>query len=203
MSGGPAMRKLLVLLLFGQLAAAVPVTFRVFYASGVPAKDVLVIIQDLENHPREVFRVLSDEYGNAGRRELGSGLYRMIATAPYGIWQTTIKEFILGSPPLEMALGVEFMPTHGYGDIVVTGTTWTELQLLQADGQPLSNAQLLVRDRTATLYTERWYKTDVQGRVKVEMMSDPMILIILHHDSIMTTELPERNSPKAIKFIPD
>lgn len=196
-------RNLLFLLMFGQLAAAVPVSFRVLDASGAPAKDVLVIVQNLEKHEAEVLRVLSDEHGDAGRRELQPGLYRMIATAPYGIWQTAIKEFMVGSVPMEIALPVNGMPTHGYGDIVVTGTTWTELQFLQPDGQPLANGDVFVRDSSATLYTERWYKTDVQGRAKIEMISDPLILVILYKDSIMTTELPERNPPKLIKFSAD
>jgi len=197
------MRNLLILLLFCQLATAAPVTFSVLDVSGAPATGVLVIVQNLENHEEEVLRALTDERGDAGRRELRSGLYRMIATAPYGIWQTNIKEFMVGSVPLEIALPVQCMPTHGYGDIVVIGTTWAELHFLQPDGQPMSNAEILVRDRTATLSTERWYKTDVQGRAKIEMISDPLVLIVLHHDSAMTMEIPEHNPPKVIKFTPD
>ena len=197
------MRNFLILLLFVQLAAAAPVSFRVLDASGAPAKDVLVIVQNLENHEAEVLRALSDEHGDAGKRELRSGLYRMIATAPYGIWQTAIKEFMVLSVPLEIALPVRLMGTHGYGDIVVTGTTWTEVQFLRPDGQPLANGDVFVRDRAATMYTERWYKTDVQGRAKIEMIADPLVLVILYHDSIMTTELPEHNLPKVIKFTAD
>jgi hypothetical protein len=127
----------------------------------------------------------------------------MIATAPYGIWQTGIKEFLVGSVPVEMSLRLKLKPTHGYGDIVVVGTAWVELQVLRHDGQPASNAELLVRDREDTLYTERCYKTDAQGRAKVEMVADPLVLIILYQGGIMTTDLSKRNAPKVIKFSHD
>lgn len=60
------MRNLLMLLLFCQLAAAVPFTFRVLDMSGTPAKSVLVTVQNLENHEEEVLRALTDGHGNAG-----------------------------------------------------------------------------------------------------------------------------------------
>jgi hypothetical protein len=197
------MRAMLMLLLFCPLATAVPVKFRVLDGGGAPTTDVLVIVQNLENHEAEVLRALSDELGYAGSRELQPGLYRMIATNPYGIWQTAIKEFMVRTAPFEMALRVDPMPTHGYGDVVVVGTTWAELQVLQPDGQPVSNADLFVRDRMATLYTERWYKTDAQGHTKIEMIGDPLVVLVLYHDAMMTTELSVRNPPKVIKFSPD
>ncbi len=197
------MRTVMVLLLFCELGSATPVKFRVLDESGAPAKGVLVIVQNLETHEAEVLRILSDEQGNAGSRELPPGLYRMIGTTPYGLLLTTIKEFMVKSLPLEMALRLKFMPTHGHGDIVVVGSTWAELQVLRPDGEPASDAELLVRDRMATLYMERWYKADAQGRTKIEMISDPLVLVVLYHDAVMTTELSERNAPKVIKFSPD
>jgi|ERR1035438_2876614 hypothetical protein len=197
------MRTVVLLLLLCPFASAVPVKFRVLDGSGSPTSGVLVIVQNLENHEAEVLRALSDERGDAGSRELLPGLYRMIATTPYGLWQDVIKEFVVRSVPFEMALRVQPMPTHGYGDIVVMGTTWAELQVLQPDGQPASNANLFVRDSKATLYTERWYKTDAQGRTKIEMISDPLVVLVLYHDAMMTTALSERNLPKVIRFSPD
>jgi hypothetical protein len=197
------MRILIVLMVLCEFASAMPVKFRVRDEGGNPAKGVLVIVQNLESHEAEVLRVLSDEQGDAGSCELQPGLYRMIATTPYGLWQTKIKEFVVGSSAFEMALRLKFMPTHGYGDIVVVGTTWVELKVLRPDGEPASGAALLVRDHMATLHMERWYKTDAEGRTKIEMISDPFVLVILYHDAIMTTELAEGNVPKVIKFSPD
>jgi hypothetical protein len=193
----------MVLLLFCQLATAAPVKFRVLDESGAPIKDVLVILQNLSKHEAELLRVLSDAEGSGGGRDLQPGLYRLIATTPYGPWRTTIKEFVVKSAPQEFAIRIKPMPTHGYGDIVVVGTTWLDLQILRPDGLPASDAELLVRDRDATLYTERWYKTDAQGRTKIELVSNPLVLLVLYHDAIMTTELAESNAPKVIKFSPD
>jgi hypothetical protein len=184
-------------------AIAAPAKFRVLDESDAPLKDVLVIVQNLNIHEAELLRTLSDVEGNAGRRELQPGLYRLIATTPYGSWRTTIKEFNVTSAPVELVVRLKPMPTHGYGDVVVLGTTWVDLQILRPDGQPASDARLLARDRDATLYTERWYKTDAQGRARIEMVSDPLVLVILHQDTIMTTELSERNARKTIKFSPD
>lgn len=195
------MRSVLILLLMCPLATAVPVKFRVLDASGAPTNGVLVIVQNLENHEAEVLRALGQ--GNAGSSELQPGLYRMIATTPYGIWQTAIKEFVVRAVPFAVVLPVQPMPTHGYGDIVPLRTTRAELQVLKPDGQPASNADLLVRDRMATLYTERWYKTDAQGRTRIEMTSDPLVVLVLYHDAVMTTELSERSPSKVITFKPD
>jgi hypothetical protein len=197
------MRTLVVLLLFCQLATAAAVKFRVLDGSGAPVKDVLVIVQNLSEHEAELLRVLSDADGNGGGRDLQSGLYRVIATTPFGLWQTTIKEFVVKSSPLELVLQIKPMPTHGYGDIVVVGTTWVDVQVLRPDGRPASAAELLVRDRDATLYTERWYKTDAEGRTKIELVSDPLVLIILYDDAIMTTDVSQRNAPRVLKFSPD
>ena len=106
------------------------------------------------------------------------------------------------SSPLELVLQIKLMPTHGYGDIVPDGTTWVDLQVLRPDGLPASAAELLVRDRDATLYTERWYKTDAQGRTKIELVSNPLVLIILYEDAIMTTDVSQRNAPIVLKFSP-
>jgi hypothetical protein len=197
------MRRLVVLLLFCQIAAAAPVKFRVLDGSGAPVKDVLVIVQDLSKHEAELLRVLSDADGNGGGRDLQPGPYRVIATTPFGIWRTTIKEFVMKSTPLELVLRIQPTPTHGYGDIVVIGTTWVDVQILGPDGLPASDAELLVRDRDATLYTERWYKTDPQGRTKIEMVTDPLVLIVLYQDAIMTRDVSQRNAPIVLKFSAD
>jgi hypothetical protein len=197
------MRSVMVLYLFCQLAAAAPVKFRVVDESGAPVKDVLVVLQNLDKHEAELLRALSDAEGLVGGRELQPVFYRLIATTPYGLWRTAIREFMVKSASLELVLRLKPMPTHGYGDIIVVGTTWVDLQVLGSDGLPGSGAELLVRDREATLYTERWYKTDAQGRTKIEMVSDPMVLVVLYKDAIMTTELSQRNALNVLKFSPD
>jgi hypothetical protein len=197
------MRSVIMLFLFCQLAFATPVKFRIVDETGESVKGVLVVVQNLDNHEAELLRALSDTKGNVDGHELRPGVYRLIATTPYGLWRTTIKEFIVKSASLELVIRLKPVPTHGYGDTVVVGTSWVDLQILRADGQAAADAKLLVRDKDATLYTERWYKADAQGRIKIEMISVPLVLVILYQDSIMTTELSQGNAPKALKFSPD
>jgi hypothetical protein len=198
------MRSAILLLLCCQLASAVSVKFRVVDEGGSPVKDVLVIVDNLESHEAEVLRVLTNDRGEAGVLWLQPGLYRMIATAPYGLWQTRIKEFLVKSGPLEVVLPVKVMPTHGYGDIIVVGAPTLELQIVQSDGHPASFAQVLMRDKVATLHTEKWYKADSEGRVKAEMMADePVVAVILYQDAIMTTELPSHATGTVIRFSPN
>jgi hypothetical protein len=197
------MRSVVVFFLFCHLATATPVMFRIVDETGEPVKNVLLIVQNLDKHEAELLRALSDVEGNVGGRELQPGFYRSLATTPYGLWRTTVREFMVKSAPLEVVLRLKPMPTHGYGDITIVGTTWLDLQVLRPDGQAASNTELLVRDRDATLYTERWYKTDAQGRIKIEMVSDPLVLVVLYQDAVMTTELSRQSTPKVLKFSPD
>jgi hypothetical protein len=198
------MRIAILLLLCCQLAGAAPVKFRVVDEGGSPVNDVLVIVKNLESHEAEVLRALTNDRGDAGVRELQPGVYRIIATAPYGLWQTRIKEFLVKFAPVEVVLPVKVMPTHGYGDIVVVGAPWLELQIVQADKRPASFAEVLVRDSVATLHTEKWYKADSEGRIKVEMMvAEPVMAVVLYHDAIMTTELPAHVVGTVIRFSPD
>ena len=110
---------ILILFLFGLVpangSATFPVTIRVEDASGAVTKEVLVIVQDLDHSEHEILRTLSDQSGNVPSLQLSPGLYRVIATAPYGIWETSVSEFLVGSPPNVVIVKVQPMPTHGYG----------------------------------------------------------------------------------------
>jgi hypothetical protein len=82
---------------------------------------VLVIVQNLDAHEREVMRVLTDREGRVPAADLSSGLYRVIATAPYGTLQAKVDEFLVGSKPRSVVVTVQFLATHGYGDVVTVG----------------------------------------------------------------------------------
>lgn len=83
-------------------AATAPVKIRVEDAVGAVIKDELVIVQDLDSREHEVLRALSDQEGNVPPLQLSPGLYRVIATAPYGVWQTSVREFLVGERPTEV-----------------------------------------------------------------------------------------------------
>ena len=79
------------------------VTIKVQNASGEGERNVLVIVQNLDDHEREVTRVLTDQEGRVPAADLSPGFYRVIATAPYGLIQTKIDEFLVGSKPRNMS----------------------------------------------------------------------------------------------------
>ncbi len=175
------------------LVPQVPLTLRVEDASGARLKDELVIVQDLNAREREVLRALTDQNGNVPVPDLKPGLYRAIATSPYGLWETEIREFLVeeGSP-LEVVLKVRPMPTHGYGDIVTVGAPQSELRVLGSTGLPVSRAAVLVRDRNATPYLERWYQTDAKGLAKIELTSSPTIVVVVYQNKLTVKEISEK-----------
>jgi hypothetical protein len=98
---------------------------------------------------RKILRVLTDAGGKIPTLDLHPGLYRTIATAPYGLWQTEVQEFVVGEKPMHLALRVRPMPTHGSGDIVTIGTKRKKLKVLKSNGQAASGAEIYIRDRGA------------------------------------------------------
>jgi hypothetical protein len=135
-------------------------------------------------------RVLTDQEGRVPTADLSPGLYRVIATAPYGTLQTKIDEFLVGSKPRDVIVTVQLLGTHGYGDVVTVGPKlWTHLQVVRPDGKPAGGADVHVRDRDATLYLERWYTTDEEGRVTIEEVSDPTIVVIVYKDTLTSLEI--------------
>src|SRR5579872_2829876 len=183
----------MVIALLGGIPAApsvpIPVNIKVEDGSGASVKDELVIIQDLNNREHEVLRALTKEDGTLPPFQLQSGLYRVVATAPYGLWQTSIREFLVGQQSTEITIKVQPVPTHGYGDIVNVRTIRRQLRVIGSDGSPASGASVLVRDRDATLHLERWYKTDKKGTTPIEMVGDPTVVVVVYGDVLLATEL--------------
>jgi hypothetical protein len=142
---------------------------------------------------------LSDQEGNVPLLQLSRGLYRVIVTAPYGIWQTTVREFLVGERSTEVIVRVQAMGTHGYGDIVSKGTP-AQLQVIGPDGRPANGASILVRDRDATLFLERRYKADRNGNAKIELVSEPTVVVVVYGDVLLSTELNRRDLNPIIRL---
>ncbi|HEV3253102.1 MAG TPA: hypothetical protein VG033_01760 [Candidatus Acidoferrales bacterium] len=143
---------------------------------------------------------MSDRDGKAPTLELPSGLYRVIATAPYGLWETSVREFLVGKQSTEVILRVQPMPSHGYGDIVTLGTPRVQLQVIGPDGQPAKGALVLIRDRDATLHMERWYTADDKGIAKIELVSEPTVVVVIYGDVLLTSELAQHDSSPVIRM---
>ena len=110
------MRGLLFMLALIGVAPAVsvvtfPVKIKVEDASGAAVKNDLVIVQDLNNREHEILRALSDQDGNGPTLELPSGMYRVIAAAPYGLWQTSVLEFLVGQQSNRARPSIGRLPT--------------------------------------------------------------------------------------------
>jgi len=165
--------------------------------SGGPVQDELVILQDLNDHEREIRRALTDKNGEIPVLNLNAGLYRAIATAPYGLWQTRVCEFLVNDVPVRLVLGVEAMPTHGNGDVVTVGTEKMFIRVLDASGHPAVGAAVLARDRDATLNLERWYTTNQSGGATVEVVGDPLVLVVIFGKTLVSREI----SPKSVQEI--
>lgn len=191
------MRHALLLLLLTSLCSATATKIQVVDASGAPAQDVLVIVKALD-HYGELARRLTDQQGGIGSLGLKPGIYRAIATTPYGLWQTEIREFVVSDTPVEVQLTVKPRGTHGFGDVVTLGGSSADLQVLGTDGKPAGGAEVLVRDKDATLSLERWYKTDANGKAKVELVGHPTVVVVILDGKLTTAELSSKQTHAVI-----
>jgi hypothetical protein len=163
-------------------------------ASGVPLKDVLVVVQNLNDREREICRSLTDEQGRACGAAFSPGLYRAIATTPYGLWNTTAVEFLASRSVSKITLTMSPKGTHGYGDVVTIGLAKCDLQVLQSDGRPAVGAVVLVRDREVTLFLERSYRTDAAGAARIELVGTPTVVVVVFEGILVSQEISERSS---------
>lgn len=194
------MKYCLMLAMLIGLAPSARVTFEVEDSSGAPLKSELVIVQDLNGREREVFRALTDQNGSVPGAELSPGLYRVIATAPYGPWQTEVREFLVKEASNRIIVKVRPSPTHGNGDIVTIGAPWANVLVLKSDGTPAYGAKILARDNDATEYLERWYKTDRTGSARIQILADPLVLVIIFDNALVTTEIAHGNLNPVVRL---
>jgi len=194
------MKFLLALVFLAAMTSSTKVDLVVHDSAGAPVKDELVIVQDLYNQEHEVLRVLTHEDGKIPTLDLRPGLYRAIGTAPYGLWQTQVQEFLVGQLPVKVELSIRPMPTHGNGDIVTVGTKKKRLKVLKANGQPASGAEIYVRDPGATLHLERRYETNTQGEVEIELTGDPTVVVIVLGDSLTTRETNDKGDELTVRI---
>ncbi len=163
---------------------AAPLHVTVANTGGVPIKNALVILQQLEQ-PRdhELLRALTDERGNIPAQQLNAGLYRIIATYPYGQWQTGVREFLVRDQPVDLDLrlaegdSLQAIPVS-IGQLTV--------HVLDANGHPAAGAQVLVRDAQATPTSEHWGTTDAHGTTSLELTITPAMLVVVYHDHLYT-----------------
>jgi hypothetical protein len=163
-------------------ANAVPVRLRILDQTGAPFPDVLVIVKSLAGKG-EIFRGLTDQAGSVPERDLVAGLYRAIATCPYGTCETKVTEFLVGDAPVELELKVDVSPTRG--NVAIVGpSNRLKLEVVDAQGKPAASAQVLVRDSNAEY--EQWYKTDSEGEVEVEPRGTKTTFVVVYNRTLTT-----------------
>lgn len=184
----------LALLVCSQAGAA-PVRLRVLDQTGAAFPEVLVIVKSLAGKG-EIFRALTDQTGSVPERDLAAGLYRAIATCPYGICETKVTEFLVGDTPVELELKVDVSPTRG--NVAIVGpSNRLKLEVVDAQGKPVASAQVIVRDSKAEY--EHWYRTDNKGETDVEPRGTMTTFVVLYNRTLTT----ETMSSEAIRRLQD
>jgi hypothetical protein len=163
------------------LAAQVAIT--VTDSKGVPLKSALVIVQDLQNQDRELYRALSDEHGTVASHTLTPGLYRAISTYPYSHWQTDVREFLVAADPVKVQL--RLAQAEGFDTTPISIGTLT-VHVLDANGRPAAGARVLVRDADANPDSEHWGTTNAQGTTTLELTLTPAVLVVVYRDQLYT-----------------
>ena len=155
---------------------------------GLPLGAALVVLQTRDGK-REFCRSMTDAQGHACRTDALDGPYRAIATTPYGMWNTAVLESRTTDSPARLRLKMTPRPTHGYGDIVPVGRKQeTEIRVLR-DKRPASNADVLVRDRGATLFLEHFYHADSSGKVRITLVGQPTVVVVIFGDVLVSEEI--------------
>lgn len=155
-------------------AAAGTVQLTVKDPTGAPLPKALVILRSLHDG-HEISRSLTDSQGKIPKLKLKPGLYRAIATYPYGLWKTEVHEFLVGDRPVELTLTLQTTGTKD--NVAILGASHALLQVVNRKAKPVPGALVIVRDITAT-YEER-YRSDHFGEVRVNLIAEPTVLIIV------------------------
>ena len=183
-------------LLWGSLCQA-ETRLRVLDETGAPFPDVLIVVKYLEDGS-EVGRHLSDSRGRITTLYLKPGLYRFVLTCPYGVCKTTIFELLDTQVSGEVALNVRVHATDRQG--ILLGAPKAQLAIVLPDGRPYAKALVLIRNTDAS--RERWYKTNDDGEVEVELPGDPTVAVIAHRERVYRYSLAKRcPTPSTSRYV--
>jgi hypothetical protein len=173
-----------LLLLCSTSKAAESVRISVHDKGGGPLANVLVILRSLEGRG-EVVRVLTNDEGRIPDRLLDPGIYRVIATCPYGICKTNVREFLVRKgEPLQVDIAVAFQPTKD--NVTHLNAPEILVSVIHADGKPAVSVEVLIRDETAD--QERWYRTNEKGELAAERFLGPLTFVVVSSDRLTSRE---------------
>ena len=150
-----------MLVAFVMSTTASPVRIRVTDPAGAEGvARALVIVQAL-NGKGEVLRTLSDSNGSIPSMDLSAGVYRVIATYPYGYWFTQVREFVVSDAVVDIELHME----GAVVEAVQVPEVQIKVSVVDQMGKPAPDALVLGRDPAAKF--NHWAKADEHGQAMV------------------------------------
>lgn len=159
-------------------------SIRAVFAEETPAPSVLVIVKSFADGS-ETGRYLTDAQGRTPTIPVKTDvLYQIIGTCPYGICNTVVREAFGSVLEKGMLLEVPVRRTDSEGTVV--GPT-TVIVLRSGGAGAVAKIALLVR--TLDGRHQRWYHTDEHGRAAVVLPSDPVAIVAIVEDQVVTFDL--------------
>jgi hypothetical protein len=148
----------------------------------------LVIVRSLEGNG-ESFRALTDQAGAVPKQELAPGLYELIATCPYGVCQTAVREFIVASDPIHLKLPLKLVAI--VNTVIVGDVKHRKVIVQDRQGRPVASAQILVRDASAQHH--KWYQTGAKGTVKIDLPPGDETTVVAIYQGRLASRVVRRN----------
>ena len=130
-----------------------------------------------------MLRALCDSKGNV-ETTLPVGDYRLIATCPFGICLTEIKEFIVSKDMEQISITVGAIGTVG---AVFIGKETAKLILLDKSNKPFSNCTVMIRNWDDS--EEHWYIPNSKGIVDIKIYDNPLVLVIFTDTQLVSKVL--------------
>jgi len=162
---------------------------RIADQSGAPLACMLVIVRSIEGSG-EVLRLLSDSSGSASLKLPPPGKYQVIATHPYGNWETVVKELVVDQEPIALDISVRALPTHGIGDVAIVSPE-VSIKVVNSSGHVEPNAEIFVRDHEGVY--GKWYRTDSNGMARASTFGDATEVLAFYgnHVAKIAISFPE------------
>ena len=180
-------------------AHAAPLRVVTVDQTGAGFPDVLVIVKPLEGSG-ESFRALSDKDGIIPARDLPPGLYQLIATCPYGLCKTTVREFVVKKEPFDLKLPLAILPTSG-NTVTIGHVEHRDIKVEDGEGKPIPSVPLLVRDAAAQ--NERWYTTGVNGSAIIDLPPGRETTVVAVHRGVLVSrdfKMSDENEKIVLRF---
>ena len=192
-----SIRALVACLFFCAASATAQVQIAVANPNGAPLKDALVIVQSLEPSEHELFRALTDEAGKIPQHNLEPGLYRAICVFPYSRWRSDVREFLVNTGPVKLQMQ---LPAKVVEEAITVSVGTLTVHVLDAKGQPVAGARVLVRDVEADADSEHWGTTNAQGVVSLELTSTTAVLVVVYRDQLYTFPVQTWETERTVRL---